>query len=150
VILPPVVDNTYRGHKAALVLFGIVLLLRTMMGVNMIFNGATVASGADGIPLGAYPTAAAHTIVTLFSLMGLTHLVFCAIGWLALFRYRSVVPFLFALFLTEHLSRRLIVHLLPIARRGDSPASMITYALLALMAVGLGLSLWRRRELGAS
>lgn len=47
---PERVDNTHRGHKLALWLFGLLLLVRGTMGINSIVNARSVATTADGIP----------------------------------------------------------------------------------------------------
>jgi hypothetical protein len=60
---------------------------------------------------------------------------------LVLVRYRAMIPFMFALLLLEHLSKRLILHFLPIPRTGTPPGNAVNLVLLALMIVGLALSL---------
>jgi len=115
-LFPEQFDNTFRGHKAALWIFGFLLLLKITMGANSTFNGANVAANADGIPLARYSADAARTIVVEFSLLGIANLALCLIGVLALARYRSMVPLLFALFLAEFLSRRETLACLPTAR----------------------------------
>lgn len=140
-LLPRSIDNTYRGHKVALWLFGFIVLMKVAMSLNSIFNGYSVASSADGVPLDRYPSAAAQTIVALFAVFGLAHFVICVLCILVLVRYRRVIPFMFALLLIEQLSRRLILQLLPIVRTGRPPASAINLVLLALMVIGLTLSL---------
>jgi hypothetical protein len=143
-LLPRTIDNTYRGHKLALWLLGLLVFMKVAMSLNSIFNGYSVASSADGIPLDSYPPAAARTIVALFGIWGLGLFMICLLGILALARYRGMVPFMFALFLVEHVSRKLILQFRPIVRTGNPPASAINLALLALMVVGLALSLWSR------
>ncbi len=63
------------------------------------------------------------------------------IGLLVLVRYRAMVPFMFALLLLEHLSRKLIFLVMPIATTGTSPGFFINLVIVAVMIVGLGLSL---------
>lgn len=140
-LLPRSIDNTYRGRKVALWLFGFIVLMKVAMSLNSIFNGYSVASSADGVPLDRYPSAAAQTIVALFAVFGLAHFVICVLCILVLVRYRRVIPFMFALLLLEQLSRRLILQLLPVVRTGRPPASAINLVLLALMIIGLTLSL---------
>jgi len=140
-LLPQRVDNTYRGHKLALWLFGAVVLMKLAMSLNSIFNGYVVASSADGIPLDTFPSAAAQTVVALFAIWGLAHLMICLLCILVLVRYRSMVPLMLALLLLEHLSRKLILQFLPIVRTGTPPGFFINVILLALMIVGLALSL---------
>ena len=145
-LLPPRADNAYRGHKLALVLFGLLLLLKAGISLGSIFNGHTAASSADGIPIDTYTPAGARTVVSLFALLGLSNLVICLVGTVVLVRYRSLIPFMFALFLLQQLSRRLILELLPIVRTGTPPGSTINLAILTVMIVGLALSLWRRDD----
>lgn len=149
-LLPPAIDNQYRGRVIALWIFGLLVLLKVTMSVNSIFNGRDVAQNADGLPLSSYPPAAAQTIVALFAIFGLGHLVLCALCLLVLVRYRSLVPFMFGVLLVEQLSRKLILQVLPIVRTGTPPASVINMIVLTLMVAGLGLSLWKRADVRAA
>lgn len=145
-ILPPQIDNTYRGHRLALWLFIPVVLLKLIMSLGAIFIGETVLSSADGIPLGSYTPAAAATVISLFAAWGLFHLVVVLLCVLTLFRYRAMVPFMFGLLLVEHLIRKqLVLGFLPIVRVITPPNIVTNTALLILMISGLALSLWRRR-----
>ena len=85
-LLPRRADNDYRGYKAALWIFGLILLLRVVMSVNSIFNGYLVASSADGIPLDSYTPAGARAVVSLFATLGLSQLALCVVGILVLIR----------------------------------------------------------------
>lgn len=148
-LLPQRIDNTYRGHKLALWLFAPLLLLKTIISLNSIFNGYMVATSADGIPLDTFPPGAAQTIVAQFAIWGLAHFMICLLGLLALIRYRAMIPFLFALLLLEHLSRKLILQFLPTVTTGSPPGIYVNLMLVALMIVGLGLSLWNSENLQA-
>jgi hypothetical protein len=142
-LLPPTADNTFAGRKAGLWLLGLLLLAKTVMSVNAIFLGGTVATKADGIPLDAYAPAAARAVVALFAAWGLAQLMICLVGVLVLVRYRALVPLTFVLLLAEHLGRRLIFFVMPIERVGSPPSPAIQLGLLAVMVAGLALSLWR-------
>jgi hypothetical protein len=144
-ILPRSIDNTYRGHKLALWIFGLLVFVKSAIGLNSIFNGYAVMSTADGIALNTYPAAAVQNLVALWGLVGLSHVVISALGVLVLIRYRGMVPLMFGLLLLQHLGGRLISQFHPLIRTGAPPASAINVALLTLIVVGLGLSLWRRR-----
>lgn len=145
-LFPRRADNAYRGQTVALWVFGLLLLVFGAIAANSTFNGELVAREADGIPLATYTPAGARTVVTLFSLLGLSHVVFVLFGVVALVRYRSLVPLLFALLLLEHLGKRLILGLLPIARTGAPPAPIVNFVLLGLMVGGLALSLWGKPD----
>ena len=146
-ILPRQVDNTYRGYKLALWLFGLLVFMKAGISLGTIFNGYTAASSADGIPLDTFTPAGARAVVSLFALWGLSQLVICLLCVLVLVRYRAMVPFMFALLLLEHLSKRLILQALPIVRTGSSSGSVINLILLGVIIVGLALSLWRQGNL---
>jgi hypothetical protein len=73
----------------------------------------------------------------------------CLLSILVLVRYRSIVPLMLALLLLEHLSRKLILQFLPIVRTGTPPGFFVNLLLLAVMMVGLALSLWSQDNLQA-
>ncbi len=148
-LLPKRIDNTYRGYTPALWIFSLLMFMRIAISLNSILNGRTVASTADGIPLDTLTPAGAQTVVSLFALLGLSRLVISLLGILALARYRTMVPLLFALLLLEHLSRTLVLQVLPIPRAGTPPGSIVNLVLLVLMIVGLALSVRRQERLPA-
>ena len=141
-LFPERADNAYRGHNLALLLFTLVVLAKTGIGLGTIFNGRQAASSADGIPLDTYTSASAQTVLSLFALLGLSQVMICLICFVVLVRYRTMIPLMFALLLLYQLGRQLILHFLPIARTGAPPGSVINLVLLAMMIVGLALSLW--------
>jgi len=146
-ILPQRIDNTYRGHRLALWLFATVLVVKTGIALGTIFNGRAAAQSADGIPLDSFGAGGAAAVVALFAIWGLSQFVLSVIGGLALTRYRAMVPLMFVLFLCEHVVRRSILLVRPIARIGAPPGLTINLALIVLMIVGLALSLRRRADL---
>jgi hypothetical protein len=146
VILPQSIDNTYRGHPAALWLFIPIVIMKSGVALGTIFNGRVAAQSADGIPLDSYGTDAAAAVVALFGIWGLSQLVFSLLGVLALVRYRAMIPFMFVLFVFEHLARKLILLVEPIVRTGRPAGPYINLVLLALMIVGLALSLGSRSK----
>ena len=147
-IFPQRFDNDYRGHRLALWLFGLLVVVRVGIGLASIFNGYQAASSADGIPLDTFPPAASQAVVTLFALLGLVHLVLLLVCIVALVRYRTMIPLMFALLLLEYLCRRLVIALMPIAGTAAPPGLWVNLTLLAVMIGGLALSLWRRRSPG--
>jgi len=143
--LPARIDNSYRGHRIALWLFGAVVLVKLAIALASIFNGYEAASSADGIPLASYPPGAARAVVTLFALLGLLHLVIGFVCLLVLIRYRALIPFTFAILIAEYIGRRLILFVLPIEETGaGSRGLVINLVILAAMVVGLVLSLRAR------
>jgi hypothetical protein len=148
-LLPARIDNTYRGYKLALWLFALVVAVRTTQSVLIIFNGYSTVKSADGVPLDAYPPAAAQTIVALFGLSSLARLIISLLCVVVLVRYRAAIPSMFALLLLNYLAGQLLLWFVPIVRVGTPPGSVVNLTLLALTVVGLALSLPRRGKLQA-
>lgn len=143
-LFPQNADNTYRGSKFALWLFVLLVLIKTAMSLNSIFNGRTVASSADGIPLDTFTPAGAQAVVSMFAAWGMAQLTICLLCILVLARYRALIPLMFALLLLEHLGRRLIFLVMPIVETGTSAGFYVNLVLIALLVVGLALSLRSR------
>src|SRR3954452_9414352 len=144
-ILPRSIDNSYRGSKVALWLLGFLVLIKSVIGVNSIVNGADVMTKADGIALSTFPAAAAQNLIALWALLGLAHIVMAVLGVLVLIRYRVMAPLMVAVLLLQHAGGRLVGYFHPIVRTGAPPAFIVNFILLTSMVVGLALSLWRRR-----
>jgi hypothetical protein len=145
-LLPQRIDNAYRGDFLAPWLLAAVVVLKTGIALGCIFNGRVAAQSADGLPLDSFGSAGAKAVVALFAIWGLSQLVFSVLGLLALVRYRAMIPLLFVLLLLEHLARKWVLLVKPIARTGTPPGSYVNLVLVALMIVGLVLSLRRRAD----
>ncbi len=136
------VDNRFGGRREALWLLGLFVALKLAMSVNSIFNTESVAVGADGFPLDSFGPAAARAVLMLFALTALGQLALAAVALAALIRYRALVPFVCLLLLGEQLARRVVVQSYAVARTESGAAGWyVTYGLLALLTLGLVLSL---------
>ncbi len=145
-LFPKQADNRFDGPRAVLWLLGLLLFTKLAMSLNSIFNTASVAAGADGIPLASFGPAAARQVLLLFALLALGHLVITLIALAALLRWRALVPFIYLVLLGEQLARRFIArsHAAPGAEMTEI-AWYVNYGLLSLLALGLLLSLTRSR-----
>lgn len=146
-LFPRHVDNSFAGYRAALWLLGLFVVLKLAMGFNSIFNTASVAGGADGIPLDSFGPAAAREVLLLFALTSLGQLILAVIALTILIRYRAMVPFIYLLLVIEMLARRFIVQSYEAARtEGSDVGRYINLGILALLALGLVLSLIPRPQ----
>ncbi len=143
-LLPPRLDNAYRGHPLALWLFVPVVVMKTGIALATMFNGRVAAQSSDGLALDRLGPAGAEAVVTLFALWGLAQLMVCVLGALALVRYRAMVPLMFLLLTLEHVARRGILLARPLATPGMHPGTYVNLALLAAILAGLALALWPR------
>lgn len=145
-LFPARADNEgYEGLRAALWLLGIILLLKTIMGVNGTLNAAEVASGADGVALTGLPEGAAATILMLFRGLSIGQLPMVLVGTGVLLRWRSLAPFLLLVLIAEQLGRRAVAaaYAAPGAA-APSIGTWINLSILAMLVAGFALSLWRR------
>ena len=139
---PQRLDNEYRGSKLALWIYGLVVLVKSAQSLSIIFAGTYTAAGADGIPLDTLPPAVAQTVLAVFAQQSLWRLTFCLLCWIALLRYRSAVPLMFALLVVNYVAAQVIFHFVPLPRVGAPPGPVINLIVFSLMVVGLALSVW--------
>ncbi|HEV2364646.1 MAG TPA: hypothetical protein VGS12_10680 [Caulobacteraceae bacterium] len=146
-MLPKHFDGGFRGARAAAWLLGVAAFVRLMIGLASIFNARQAASGPDGIPLDRYPPGAAQTILSLFQLLGLYETLPALFAMVALIRYRALIPLAYLLLLIGQLGSRALLLANP-AERSSPPdvATLINLGLLALMLVGLPMSLIGRKQ----
>lgn len=145
-LLPPRLDNEYRGSQSALWLFAFVVTMKALQSLAILFNGYNTAVGADGIPLATFEPATAQAVVAVFAQGSLWRLFFCLVCGLVLFQYRSAVPLMFALLGLNYLAARLVFTLVPMSRVGTPIGPLVNLVLFVIMLVGLGLSLRRPGE----
>ena len=136
-LLPKCLDNEYRGRALALWLFGLVVLMKSIQSLSIILAGNRTAMGADGIPLDTFPPTAAQAVLAVFAQHSLWRLSYCLLCLLALFRYRSAVPLMFALLVANYIGGQIIFHFVQLPRVGTPPGPAINLVLFCLMIVGL-------------
>lgn len=145
-LFPRVIDNQFRGRWLGYWLLGPVLFLKVGIALASILT-PRAANKADAIDLSTYSEAALHDEMTSTALLGLLHLCIGLFCLLAMIRYRAMVPLIYLWLMAEFLGRRVILELYPMERTpGPSSGSIVNMALLAMMALGLALSVWPRRD----
>ncbi len=142
-ILPQQFDNNYHGHKLALWLFVPIVFLKIGISLSSIFDTYNVVRSADGIPIDTFTSGGAEAVVSVTTLLGLSQFLLASLGVLALIRYRAMIPFMYVLFLVEYLAKKWILLVKPIVRTGLSTSTYVNLLLIALLILGLFLSLWR-------
>ena len=147
-LLPERADNACPGNGLAPGFFALVLGLKIYVGLGSLLNGRAMARAGDGIALDGFTAGSSQAVVSLYALWGLEHLAICVLGLVVLIRYRALIPLMFALFLLEHLGRKLVLHFTPLAAPGmggeSAGLSPTPYGFLILIVVGLVLSLMGR------
>jgi hypothetical protein len=113
------------------------------ISLSSFFDTYNVVRSADGIPLDTFTSRGAETVVSVTALLGLSQFLLAVLGVLALIRYRTMIPFMYALLLVEYFAKKWIQLVKPIVRVGTPPATYVNLALIALLLAGFVLSLWR-------
>lgn len=146
-IFPKQFDNDYRGYKLAIWLLVLLLLFKTSISVNAVgwnplMTSHDVLQRADRIPLDTFSTNAADAAVLLFAVWGVTHLVLNLLGFIALVRYRTMIPLIYLLIAIDHIGRKAAVDAFPIIRADAGTVSVpVNLILIALLLIGFGMSL---------
>jgi hypothetical protein len=99
--------------------------------------------GAGSIAGMDLSVAGAQGIIFSFALWGSAQLIYALIQLVVVFRYRSLVPFMYVLLILETLLRELVGHMKPVHFAHTPPGAIGNYVILPLAALMLALSLWR-------
>ena len=142
-IFPKQFDNAYRGHWLAIWLLALVVLAKSIMCYQSLFNTGFAIQTADSIALDTFGAAGARAFVSIFRLLGLDNLLLNLLGVGVLIRYRAMIPFMYLLLTVEQVSRKLLLLTNPIVRTGAPPVLPfnINLVLLTMLLIGLILSL---------
>jgi hypothetical protein len=143
-LLPRTLDNSYRGHKLALWLFGLIVGVRTLQSLSVLFAGHGTARDADGIPVDTYTPESAKQMVALFAQGSVWRITLCALCVIVLVRYRSAVPLMLLLLLLNYLASQLTFQFVPLLRTGTPPGPYVNFGLFVLTIAALVLSLRSR------
>jgi hypothetical protein len=145
-LFPPTIDNTFRGQWLGFWLLAAVLFMKLGIAVGSLVAPEN-ANRADAIDLSSFSSAALHAETTSTALLGLLHLAIGLFSVLIMVRYRAMVPLIYLWLIGEFLGRRAVLAVYPIDRTaGLSSGGVVNMVLLSLMALGLLLSLWPRRN----
>ena len=138
-IWPSSVDNTIRGTRIPfyiVALYAIVSAVRSCIHLLSADGGAGTIAGMD------LSVAGADGIVFAFALWGSSQLLFAIIQLLVVFRYKSLVPFMYLMLILEVLLRELVGKMKPVTFAHTPPGAIGNQIILPLAALMLVLSLW--------
>lgn len=140
-MFPKVIDNHYKGYKVALYAF---YLISAVTVVRSLIHMLATDGGAQSIatiPLDSYSVAAADVVIQIFALWGLSQLLFGLLYWVVLWRYKSLIPFMYALMFIEYAGRLWLTFYKPIILEGTAPGAIGNYIMVPAVLVLFILSL---------
>jgi len=139
ILLPAKIDNTIHGSKIPCYVFALyttVSLVRSFIHLLAPDSGAGSIAGMD------LTVAGADGIIFAFALWGSSQLILAVIQLLVVFRYRSLVPFMYLMLMLEVLLRELVGRTKLVSFAHTPPGAIGNQIFLPLAALMLGLALW--------
>jgi len=139
ILLPAKIDNTIHGSKIPCYVFALyttVSLVRSFIHLLAPDGGAGSIAGMD------LSVAGADGIIFAFALWGSSQLILAVFQLLVVFRYRSLVPFMYLMLMLEVLLRELVGRTKPVIFAHTPPGAIGNQILLPLAALMLGITLW--------
>lgn len=113
ILIPKIVDNHYKGNKIALWVLGFYVFKSFLASSIHIFAADGGAQSIASITLDAFTQGGADSVITIFSLWGMEQFVIGIIVLVILWRYKSLIPFAWAIYSIEYLGRFFIPMLKP-------------------------------------
>lgn len=123
-LFPKQITNQYSGPPIALWMFAVMTAVSIARSLAHIFLPDGGAQSIATIPLGAFSPAAAAVVIGLFAQWGLTQLMFGLLFALVLWRYRSLVPLMWAFIFLEWTGRLLLGFYKPFETVGTAPGAV--------------------------
>ncbi len=140
-ILPPVIDNNYRGHRIALWFFYLITVVTVIRSCIHIFKSDGGAQSIATIPLEHFTNGGAEAVVFLFAYWGLSQLMFGLVQGVVVLKYKSMIPLMYVFLLFEYVARFGISLFKSIETTGQAPGGVINYVFPFLFVIMLFLSL---------
>jgi hypothetical protein len=143
-LLPAKADNTIHGSKLPVYVFALIAMISTVRSFIHLLapdGGAGSIAGMDLSVSGASGT------IFAFALWGSAQLIYALIQLVVVFRYRSLVPFMYILLIMETFLRMLVGQMKPVTFAHTPPGAIQNYIVIPLAVVMLVLSLWNTNKL---
>ena len=138
-ILPTPIDNTIRGVKLPFYVFALFAFVSTVRSCIHLLSPDGGAGSIAGMDLSV---AGADGIIFAFALWGSSQLLFALVQLLVVFRYRSLVSFMYLMLILEVLLRELVGYMKPVTFVHTPPGAIGNQIILLLAVFMLVLSLW--------
>jgi hypothetical protein len=138
-LLPARADNTIRGSRLPFYVFILVAIVGTVRSFIHLLAPDGGAGSIAGMDLSV---AGADGIIFAFALWGSAQLIYALLQWLVILRYRSLVPFMWAVQILETLLREFVGRTKPVTFAHTPPGAVGNQIMLPLAVLMLALSLW--------
>ncbi len=140
-LLPDIIDNIFRGKKISQYAFLIITVVTIVRSLIHVFAPDGGAQSIATIPLDAYSSEAAATVILIFSFWGLSQLLMGLVYIGVYVKYKSLIPMMYVLLIIEYAMRIVIGQMKPIVTTGTAPGSIGSWVMVPVCIVLLILSL---------
>ncbi len=123
-ILPPIIDNNYKGNKIALWFFYLITVVTVVRSCIHIFKYDGGAQSIATIPLDTFTEAGADVVILIFAYWGLSQLTFGIIQVIVAFKYKSLIPLMYLMLIIEWAGRFVISLFKTIETTGQAPGGI--------------------------
>ena len=123
-ILPPTIDNNYKGNKIALWFFYFITAATVVRSLIHMFKHDGGAQSIATIPLDTFTEPGAAVVILIFAYWGLSQLMFGIIQVIVAIRYKSLIPLMYLMLVLEWGARFLISLYKPIETVGQAPGGI--------------------------
>lgn len=134
VLLPATADKNIQGMKVPVYVFAALAVISTVRSCIHLLAPDGGAGSIAGMDLSV---AVARGSIFAFALWGSAQLVYAFIQLTLVFRYRSLVPFIYSLLILEALLRVLVGHMKPVSFVHTPPGAIANYVILPLAILAL-------------
>jgi hypothetical protein len=138
VLLPTYADGTVLGSRIPLYVLGVTAAMGTVRSLIHMF----APDGGAGTIAGMDLSQGAANVAFSFALWGSAQLVYAALQWLVLLRYRSLVPLMWLVQLVETLLRVVVGHMKPVVFAHTPPGAIGNQVFVPLSVAMLVVALW--------
>jgi hypothetical protein len=123
-------------------MFYVFILVAIVGTVRSVIHLLAPDGGAGSIAGMDLSVAGADGIIFAFALWGSAQLIYALLQWLVILRYRSLVPFMWAVQILETLLREFVGRTKPVTFAHTPPGAVGNQIMLPLAVLMLALSLW--------
>ena len=123
-ILPPIIDDNYKGNKIALWFFYLITAVTVVRSCIHIFKYDGGAQSIATIPLDTFTEGGAAVVILIFAYWGLSQLMFGIIQVIVALKYKSLIPLMYLMLVFEWAGRFVISSFKPIETTGQAPGGI--------------------------
>lgn len=135
ILLPEEASNTYQGHKLTKYFLYFYVFKSFFAGCVHMFAADGGAQSIGSVALDTFTKGGADSFITMFGMWGMEQFVIGLIALVILWKYKSLIPMLWAVYAIEYTGRVLIPHFKPGLVTAHTPPGAVMDTVLVPLAI---------------